>query len=387
LQSRLPVPGCATPQGGADDQSAASPSPSVPFVAVRVGAHQPSCGWDRLRRRCSFCAVPPDRDATPVRSFKTFTTDLHHLADWLQICQVTSVAMEATGVYWIPIYEILEARGIAVHLVNARHVQNVPGRKSDVSDCEWLRDLHSVGLLRGSFRPVDAIATLRAYVRHRQTIVETATMYIQRIQKALIQMNLQLALVVSDITGLTGLRILRDIIAGQRDPAEPHAPARRASGHGPGLDTSDSADCDTSYRIWPDVRRLRTDRHGRRARRSDTASARGERSAARAEPRMLVEEVLTLRVEDIGHLHGGPTHDSLGFRLRRDRGTTGGCHVQRDSLAGKRPADRTRERTSNRIAASGRIRIRCQAQWTRTRRCIARRLDATIRRPASKWQP
>jgi hypothetical protein len=115
------------------------------------------------------------------------------------------------------VYEILEARGLEVHLVNARHVQNVPGRKSDVSDCEWLRDLHSVGLLRGSFRPVDAMVTLRAYVRHRQTIVETAAMHIQRMQKALIQMNLQLPFVVSDITGLTGLRILRDIVAGQRD--------------------------------------------------------------------------------------------------------------------------------------------------------------------------
>lgn len=165
-----------------------------------------------------FVAVPPDRDPTPVQSFQTFTGDLLRLADWLTACGVTSVAMEATGVYWIPIYEILEARGFHVLLVNARHIKNVPGRKSDVSDCEWLRDLHSVGLLRGSFRPPDAIVALRAYLRHRQTLVQSAGTYIQRMQKALVQMNLQLPLVVSDITGVTGLRILRDIVAGQRDP-------------------------------------------------------------------------------------------------------------------------------------------------------------------------
>ena len=167
-----------------------------------------------------FVAVPPDRAPTPIRSFKTFTSDLLQLADWLTACGVTSVAMEATGVYWIPIYEILEARGLEVLLVNARHLKNVPGRKSDVSDCEWIRELHSVGLLRGSFRPPDAIVALRAYLRHRQTLIESAGTYIQRMQKALIQMNLQLPLVVSDITGVTGLRILRDIVAGHRDP--PH---------------------------------------------------------------------------------------------------------------------------------------------------------------------
>ena len=165
-----------------------------------------------------FVAVPPDRDPTPVQSFTTFTSDLVRLADWLTACRVSSVAMEATGVYWIPIYEILEARGFEVLLVNARHLKNVPGRKSDVSDCEWIRELHSVGLLRGSFRPTDAIVALRAYLRHRQTLIEAAGTYVQRMQKALVQMNLQLPLVVSDITGVTGLRILRDIVAGQRDP-------------------------------------------------------------------------------------------------------------------------------------------------------------------------
>src|SRR5579864_5860584 len=126
--------------------------------------------------------------------------------------------MEATGVYWIPIFEILEARGFQVILVNARHVKNLPGRKSDVSDCEWLRDLHILGLLRGSFRPADGIVALRGYLRHRATLIESAGALVQRMQKALIQMNIQLPLVVSDITGVTGLRILRDIVAGYRDP-------------------------------------------------------------------------------------------------------------------------------------------------------------------------
>jgi transposase len=163
-------------------------------------------------------AVPPDRDPNPVRAFSTFTNDLIQLADWLTACGVRSVAMEATGVYWIPVYEILEARGFAVVLVNARHFKNVPGRKSDVTDCEWLRELHSVGLLRGSFRPTEGIVALRTYLRHRQTLVETASTYTLRMQKALVQMNLQLPLVVSDITGVTGLRIVRDLLAGQRDP-------------------------------------------------------------------------------------------------------------------------------------------------------------------------
>jgi transposase len=165
-------------------------------------------------------AVPPDRDAQPVESFRTFTTDLQRLADWLVTCRVTSVALESTGVFWIPVYEILEARGLAVHLVNARHVRNLPGRKSDVSDAEWLRDLHSFGLLRASFRPTAAIVTLRTYMRHRHTLVELAAMHVQRMQKALVQMNLQLPFVISDITGQTGLRIMRAIVAGEHDPAQ-----------------------------------------------------------------------------------------------------------------------------------------------------------------------
>jgi transposase len=153
-----------------------------------------------------------------VQTFRTFTGDLERLAEWLRACGITHVALEATGVYWIPIYEILEARGFHVSLVNARHVKNVPGRKSDVSDAEWLRDLHIMGLLRGSFRPTNAIVVLRAYLRQRATLIEGASAHVQRMQKALVQMNVQLPRVVSDITGVTGMRILRDIVAGQRDP-------------------------------------------------------------------------------------------------------------------------------------------------------------------------
>jgi transposase len=164
-------------------------------------------------------AVPPDRDDQPVRTFKSFTADLHALADWLGSLGITSVAMESTGIYWVPVYEILERRGFEVLLVNARDSKNVPGRKTDVNDAQWLQQLHQHGLLRGSFRPRDELVRLRAYMRHRERLLEQAASYIQRMQKALMQMNVQLHHAVSDITGLTGLRIIRDIVNGQHDPS------------------------------------------------------------------------------------------------------------------------------------------------------------------------
>jgi len=167
-----------------------------------------------------WAAVAPDRTAEPVRKFGTFTPDLHALADWLIACGVDTVALESTGVYWIPVYEILEARGLQVYVVNARHVKNVPGRKSDIQDCQWLQGLHSVGLLRGSFRPEAEIVALRAYLRHRATLIEYRAAHIQHMQKALQQMNVQLTQAVSDITGVTGLAIIRAIVAGQRDPQQ-----------------------------------------------------------------------------------------------------------------------------------------------------------------------
>jgi transposase len=195
------------------------PSPPRRPAAVLDRIHPHVAGIDCGSAE-HYVAVPTDRSPSSVQSFKTFTSDLLRLADWLVACGVTSVAMEATGVYWIPIYDILEARGREVLLVNARHIKHVPGRKSDVSDCEWRRDLHSVGLLRGSFRPTEGIVALRTYLRHRHSVVESAGSCIQRMQKALVQMNVQLPLVVSDITGVTGLKILRDIVAGRHDPEQ-----------------------------------------------------------------------------------------------------------------------------------------------------------------------
>jgi transposase len=163
-------------------------------------------------------AVPGDRDKEPVRTFRTFSGDLHQLADWLAAVGITTVAMESTGVYWIPVFEILEARGFEVLLVNARHVKHVPGRKTDVNDAQWLQQLHQYGLLRGSFRPRDGVVRLRAYLRHRERLVDYAAAHIQHMQKALMQMNVQLHHVVTDITGVTGMRIIRAIVAGTQAP-------------------------------------------------------------------------------------------------------------------------------------------------------------------------
>lgn len=166
-----------------------------------------------------WVAVPEDRDDQPVREFKSFTPDLEALADWLEACDIETIAMESTGVYWVPLFEILEARGFEALLVNARHVKGVPGRKSDVSDCQWLQQLHTFGLLRGSFRPVPEITAIRTLVRHRTTLVQEAAAHIQRMQKSMALMNLQLHNVLTDVTGVTGMAILRDIVAGHTDPA------------------------------------------------------------------------------------------------------------------------------------------------------------------------
>ncbi|KQV96721.1 IS110 family transposase [Pelomonas sp. Root1237] len=164
-----------------------------------------------------FVAVPPDRDDQPVREFKSFTAELARLADWLDACGVDTVAMESTGVYWIPLFELLERRGFTVLLVNARHVKNVSGRKSDVLDCQWLQQLMSFGLLRGAFRPADAVCVLRALTRQRATTLRTQARCVQHMQKALVQMNIQLANVIADVVGETGQKILRAIVAGERD--------------------------------------------------------------------------------------------------------------------------------------------------------------------------
>src|SRR5712691_7631703 len=162
-------------------------------------------------------AVPAGRDDVTVREFGAFTPDLHALADWLEKCGVTTIAMESTGVYWIPLFEILEQRGFEVKLVDARKSKNVSGRKSDVLDCQWLQTLHTYGLLTGAFRPADEICVLRGYMRQKEMLVQSSSMHIQHVQKALQQMNLLLHNVVTDITGVTGMTILKAIIAGERD--------------------------------------------------------------------------------------------------------------------------------------------------------------------------
>ncbi len=191
-------------------------SVNVPALDVLEQINLHAAGLDIGSEEIYAC-VPADRDEHSVRVFPTFTVDLHALADWLTACQIETVAMESTGVYWIPIYEILEARGFEVYLVNARHVKNVPGRKTDILDCQWIQQLHTYGLLRASFRPPEDICALRAMARHRDNLIRYRSAHVQHMQKALQLMNVKLTAVVSDITGVTGLSIIRAIVAGERD--------------------------------------------------------------------------------------------------------------------------------------------------------------------------
>ena len=179
----------------------------------------PDAGGLDLGASQLYAALPPDRSPEPVRVFETFTEDLYALAAWLKEHRITTVAMESTGVYWIPVFQVLESCGIEVCLVNARYAKNVPGRKTDVADSQWLQYLHAVGLLRGSFRPPDEICAVRSLMRHRSTLVAQAATHIQHMQKALVQMNLQLQHVLSDLSGKSGLAILDAILGGERDPA------------------------------------------------------------------------------------------------------------------------------------------------------------------------
>ena len=165
-----------------------------------------------------FVAVPADRAEQPVQEFAAFTADLYRLAEWLSECGVETVVMESTGVYWIPLFGVLEERGFAVMLVDPRRIKNVPGRKTDVLDCQWLQQLHTYGLLSGAFRPDGEIRRLRSYLRQRTMLVEYASHHIQHMQKALTQMNVKLQHVISNITGQTGMDIIEAIVGGERDP-------------------------------------------------------------------------------------------------------------------------------------------------------------------------
>jgi transposase len=179
--------------------------------------HPHAAGID-VGAREVYVAVPPGADPRPVRRFETFTEDLLAVRDWLQGCGVDSIALESTGVYWIPLFQILEAAGLEVVLVNARHCKNLPGRKTDVQDCQWLQYLHAVGLLRPSFRPADEVCAVRSILRHRDSLMQGAARCVSHLHKSLTQMNIQLQHVISDLTGVTGRAILEAILAGERDP-------------------------------------------------------------------------------------------------------------------------------------------------------------------------
>src|SRR5216117_1080724 len=191
--------------------------------AIKIGFHE---GLPQIRANAGGMDIGASevwvdvggKDPEPVRRFETFTAELQEMGDWLKRCGIETVAMESTGVYWIPICQVLESKGIEVVLVNARYAKNVSGRKTDMLDCQWLRILHSYGLLEASFRPARDIGVLRAYMRHRQMLIEYAAAHVQHMQKAMTQMNLQIHHVISDITGATGMRIIRAIVAGERDP-------------------------------------------------------------------------------------------------------------------------------------------------------------------------
>jgi transposase len=187
-------------------------------VRLKV-VHPRSAGID-IGSRFHVVAVPAELDDEPVRKFSSFTNDLKALAKWLLAIGVCTVAMESTGIYWVPLYEILVDSGLEVFLVNARHTKNVPGRKTDINDAQWLQQLHSYGLVRASFQPDRGIARLRAYFRQRDILVRYRSSHLQHMQKALMQMNLQLQHVVADVTGLTARRIIDAILAGQRDSHE-----------------------------------------------------------------------------------------------------------------------------------------------------------------------
>src|SRR3984957_5287692 len=179
--------------------------------------HPDAAGID-IGNESHYVAVPPTRDSEPVRRFGCTTAELKEMAVWLKQCAIRTIALQSTGVYWIAVYDILEEAGLEVYLVNARETKNLPGRKSDVQESQWLMKLHTYGLLRNSFRPSQEVRTMRTYWRQRNDLVRAAGRHIQRIQRAMTQMNIQLANVLSDVSGMTGQAIIKAILTGERDP-------------------------------------------------------------------------------------------------------------------------------------------------------------------------
>ena len=165
-----------------------------------------------------YVSVPDDRCEEPIRHFGCYTPDLQAMAKWLLECGVTTVVIESTGVYWTPVFRVLEQQGFEVLLVNPKHVKYVPGRKTDVADCQWLRQLHTFGLLKGAFVPPNEVAEMRALWRHRKNLIEHKSKTILQVQKVFTQMNIQLHVVLSDISGVSGMKIIRAILRGERDP-------------------------------------------------------------------------------------------------------------------------------------------------------------------------
>jgi len=206
-------------------------TPKVDWTSGLETLHHHAAGID-VGSAQHYVAVPVGRDPQPVQTFGSFTADLHRLAQWLQACRIETVVMQATGVYWVALYEVLDGYGFQVQVVNARYTKTLPGRKSDVQECQWLQKLHSFGLLNNSFRPPEEIRVLRCYLRQRENLVQQAGICIQQMQKVLTEMNLQLANVISDLSGATGMSILQAILEGERDPyklARLAAPGIRAS--------------------------------------------------------------------------------------------------------------------------------------------------------------
>jgi transposase len=202
-----------------DPRPPALPSPQAPALAGPLQVFNPHAAGIDIGEAEHWVAVPPDRVPQPVRRFGTCTADLEALADWLLDCGIMTVAMASTGVSWIPLFELLEARGLQVLLIDPRQAKRAPGRpKTDPLDCQWPQRLHAYGLLAGAFRPEGQVRVLRSSLRHRHMLITSAAQHIQHMQKALQQMNLKLTQVVSEITGVTGMAIIKAIVAGGRDP-------------------------------------------------------------------------------------------------------------------------------------------------------------------------
>ncbi len=203
------------------DSKAGKPCRSrKPAKAVEMPLYEPNAAGIDIGAREIYVAVAPERDTEPVRVFHTFTSDLHQMAEWLKSCGITTVAMESTGVYWIPVYDVIEQHGIRACLVNPRNMKNVPGKRTDYHECQWIQHLHTMGLLQAAFRPDGDVCAVRSLMRHRNDLVAMTNEHIQHMHKALTQMNVQIHHVISDITGLTGLSILDAIVAGERDAAK-----------------------------------------------------------------------------------------------------------------------------------------------------------------------